>query len=136
MHKEGTQIPEVDFFYRCPSLTGKPGRLQSMGLQRVGHDLTKEQQQLPFEVLENGGDLVICTFWFVCVCVWLTTQWSISCSCSMLEDDMAGWHHRCNEHELGQTPGDGEGQGDLTCCSPWGRKDLDTTGRLNNNNNP
>ena len=54
----------------------------------------------------------------------------------MLEDDMAGWHHRCNEHELGQTPGDGEGQGDLTCCSPWGRKDLDTTGRLNNNNNP
>ena len=55
---------------------------------------------------------------------------------SMLEDDMAGWHHRCNEHELGQTPGDGEGQGDLTCCSPWGRKDLDTTGRLNNNNNP
>ena len=69
MHKEGTQIPEVDFFHRCPSLTGKPGRLQSMGLQRVGHDLTKEQQQLPFEVLENGGDLVICMFWFVCVCV-------------------------------------------------------------------
>ena len=69
IHKEGTQIPEVDFFYRCPSLTGKPGRLQSMGSQRVGHDLTKEQQQLPFEVLENGGDLVICTFWFVCVCV-------------------------------------------------------------------
>ena len=26
------------------------------------------------------------------------------------EDEMAGWHHRCNEHELGQTPGDGEGQ--------------------------
>ena len=55
---------------------------------------------------------------------------------SMLEGDMAGWHHRCNEHELGQTPGDGEGQGGLTCCSPWGRKELDTTGRLNNNNNP
>ena len=54
----------------------------------------------------------------------------------MLEGDMAGWHHRCNEHELGQTPGDGEGQGGLTCCSPWGRKELDTTGRLNNNNNP
>ena len=71
MHKEGTQIPEADFFYRCPSWTGKPGRLQSMGSQRVGHDLTKEQQQLLFEVLENGGDLVICTFWFLCVCVCL-----------------------------------------------------------------
>ena len=35
------------------------------------------------------------------------------------EDEKAGWHHRCNEHELGQTPGDGEGQGGLVCCSPW-----------------
>ena len=32
---------------------------------------------------------------------------------------MAGWHHRCNESELGQTLGDGEGQGGLACCSPW-----------------
>ena len=32
---------------------------------------------------------------------------------------MAGWHHRCSEHELGQTLGDGEGQGSLACCSPW-----------------
>ena len=30
---------------------------------------------------------------------------------------MAGWHHQCNEHELGQTLGDGEGQGGLACCS-------------------
>ena len=47
---------------------------------------------------------------------------------------MAGWHHRCNEYELGQTPGDGEGQGGLACCSPWGQKESDTTGQLNNNN--
>ena len=46
---------------------------------------------------------------------------------------MAGWHHRCNEHELGQTPGDAEGQGGLACCSPWGQKEWDTTGQLNNN---
>ena len=32
---------------------------------------------------------------------------------------MAGWHHECNEHELGQTQGDGEGQGGLACCSLW-----------------
>ena len=32
------------------------------------------------------------------------------------------------------TPGDGDGQGSLACCSPWGCKELDTTERLNNNN--
>jgi len=40
---------------------------------------------------------------------------------------MVGWCHQCNEHELGQTPGDGEGQGGLACCSPWHRKELDKT---------
>ena len=39
-----------------------------------------------------------------------------------------------NGHELGQTSGDGEGQGGLLCCSLWGHKELDTTGRLNNSN--
>ena len=51
------------------------------------------------------------------------------------EDEMAGWHHWCNEHELGQTPGDSERQGGLGRCSPWGCKESDTTGRLSNNNN-
>ena len=41
------------------------------------------------------------------------------------EDEMAGQHHRFNEHELGQTPGDDEGQGGLVCYSPWGHKKLD-----------
>ena len=36
---------------------------------------------------------------------------------------MARWHHQCNVHELGQTSGDGEGQGGLACCSPWGCKE-------------
>ena len=40
---------------------------------------------------------------------------------------MAGWHHRCNEHELGQTLGDGERQGGLACCSPWDWKESDMT---------
>ena len=35
------------------------------------------------------------------------------------EDEMAGWHHQCNGHELEQTSGDGEGQRGLLCCSPW-----------------
>ena len=50
------------------------------------------------------------------------------------EDEMVGWHHRCNGHELGQTLGDGEGQRGLACCSTWGHKELDTAGWLNNNN--
>ena len=42
---------------------------------------------------------------------------------------------RFNGHEFEQTPGDGEGLGNLcTCCSPWGHKELDTTERLNNSN--
>ena len=40
---------------------------------------------------------------------------------------MARWHHRCKGHELGQTLGDGEGQGGLACCSPWGHEELDKT---------
>ena len=36
------------------------------------------------------------------------------------EDEMVDWHHQVNGHELGQTSGDGEGQGSLACCSPWG----------------
>jgi len=47
---------------------------------------------------------------------------------------MVEWHHQFNGPELGQTPGDGEGQGGLACCSPWGHGELDTTWRLNNNN--
>ena len=35
---------------------------------------------------------------------------------------MAGRHHWCNEHELGQTSGGGEGQGSLACCSPWSHR--------------
>ena len=41
---------------------------------------------------------------------------------------MVGWHHQFNGPELEQTPGDGEGQGSLACCSPWGREELDTIG--------
>ena len=51
------------------------------------------------------------------------------------EDKMVGWHHWCIRHELGQTPGDGEGQGGLACCSSWGHKESVTTVPLNNNNN-
>ena len=53
----------------------------------------------------------------------------------MSGDKMAGWHHRCNGHELGKTLGDGEGKGGMACCSPWGCKKSDMTGYLIGNNN-
>ena len=44
---------------------------------------------------------------------------------------MVGWHHGLNGHECEQALGDGERQGGLVCCSPWGREESDTTERLN-----
>ena len=48
------------------------------------------------------------------------------------EDEIVGWHHRLNGREFEQTPGDGQGQGSLVCCSPWGHEESDTTEQLNN----
>ena len=47
----------------------------------------------------------------------------------MTEDDMVGWHHRLYGHEFEQTPGVGDGQGSLECCSSWGQE-LDMTEKL------
>ena len=47
---------------------------------------------------------------------------------------MVGWHHLLNGCEFEQTPGDGDGQGSLMCCSRWRCKQSDMTERLNNNN--
>ena len=47
------------------------------------------------------------------------------------EDEMAGWHHWLNGRESEWTPGVGDEQGGLACCNSWGRKELDTTERLN-----
>ena len=45
-----------------------------------------------------------------------------------------GWHHWLNGHEFEKTPGSGEGQRNLACCSPWECKELDMTEQMNNNN--
>ena len=51
----------------------------------------------------------------------------------MTEDEMVGWHHGLNGHEFEQTLGDGEEQGSLVCCSPWGHKKIDMTEHLKDN---
>ena len=47
---------------------------------------------------------------------------------------MVGWYQGLNGTEFEQAPGDGDGQGSLACCSPWGHKVSDMTDGLNNSN--
>ena len=47
------------------------------------------------------------------------------------EYEMVGWHLQLNGHEFEQASGDGEGQGSLAWCSPWGRKGSDMIRQLN-----
>ena len=49
----------------------------------------------------------------------------------MTEDEMVGWHHQLDGHEFEQASGIGDGQGSLSCYSPWDHKESDTTERLN-----
>ena len=50
------------------------------------------------------------------------------------EDKIAGWHHQLNGQEVEQALENGEGQGSLAWCSPWGYKESDRTEQLNNSN--
>ena len=52
----------------------------------------------------------------------------------MTEDEMVGWYHRLDGQEFEQTPGVGDGQGSLVCCSSWGRKQSHKTERVSNKN--
>ena len=45
----------------------------------------------------------------------------------MTGDEMVGWYHRHKGHEFEQALGVGDGQGSLTCCSPWGYNESDMT---------
>ena len=49
----------------------------------------------------------------------------------LTEDEMTRWHHWLDGRESEWTPGVGDGQGGLACCGSWGRKESDTTERLN-----
>ena len=49
----------------------------------------------------------------------------------MTDDEMVGWHHQVNGHELEQAVGVGDGQGSLACCSLWHYKEMDTIEGMN-----
>ena len=93
--------------------TGKPGVLQSMGLQRVGQDWATEQQPeakhwLTGKDPDPGKD-------------WGQEEKGAT------EDEMVGQHHWLNGHEFEQTLRDSGGQRSLACSSPWSWKELDMT---------
>ena len=88
--------------------TGKPGMLQSMGLQRVGHDLETEQQR-------NWSSIMV------------THQMQDAHSPAMTKLYFQALHIECDNTNF---PGIGDGQGGLACCDSWGRKESDTTERL------
>ena len=48
----------------------------------------------------------------------------------MTKDEMVGWHHRLNGHELESTPGVGDGQEGLACCDSWDHKESDMIEQL------
>ena len=48
----------------------------------------------------------------------------------MTKDEMVGWYHRLNGHELEYNAGVGDGQGGLACCDSWDCKELDTNEQM------
>ena len=75
-----------------------------------------------------NNKLLVC----VCVCVCVNVSHSVMSGSlgphgQTTEHEMVGWHHQLEGQEFEQTPGAGDGQGSLACCSPWGCKESDTT---------
>ena len=118
--------------------TGRPGMLRFMGLQRVGHDWATELNWTERKLILNIHWKDWCWSWSSnTLASWCKdpNHWKRPWGWENLraeeeggkEDEMVGWRHWLNGHESEQTPVDGEGQGSLVDCSPWGRKASDIT---------
>ena len=86
----------------------------------------------------NSLSTLVSLSMYVCIAYIPTHVWPIMCICVCVcvcvyvyMYEMAGWHHRLDGHESEWALGDGDGQGGLACCNSWGRKESDTTERLN-----
>ena len=89
------------------------GLMLKLGLQYFGHLM----QRIIRKDLDSGKD------------------WRQHQKKETTEDEIVGWHHCLNGHDFEQAVGDGEGQGSLSCCSPWGHKESNMTEWLNSSNN-
>ena len=99
------QLPEQIL---CPSLTWNSleGLILKLKLQYFGHMMRRTdslEKTLMLGKIEGGKEK------------------------GATKEEMVGWHHQLNRHEFEQTAGDSEGQGSLSCCNLWSRKESDTT---------
>ena len=94
--------------------TEEPGRLQSTGSQRVGHDWVTSLHFTSLIGRDQDAE----------------KDWGQEKGAA--EDEMVRQNYQLNAHECEQTPGDSEGQASLVCYSPWGHKEWDMTEHLNN----
>ena len=129
--------------WRIPG-TGEPGGLPSMGSHRVEHDWSKEIQPVhseedqPWDFFgRNDAKAETPVLWPPHAKRWLIGKDSDAGrdrgqeEKGMTEDEMAGWHHWFDGRKSEWTPGVGDGQGGMACCSSWGHKESDTTEQLN-----
>ena len=129
----------------------EPGRLQSMGSQRVGHDWVTSLH-FSTHFIEKARVFQKCIYYYFINYTKAQTVW-IATNCDgntrhigkdpdagkdwrqeekgTTEDEMAGWHHQLVGHEFEQAPGTGDEQGSLACFSPWGYRESDKTEWLN-----
>ena len=112
--------------------TGKPGVLQFMGWQRVGHDWETELNWTDAEAKAAKLCWPDAKSQIIGKDPDAGKDWGQE-EKGVIEDEMVGWHHWLSGHEFEQTLGVSKGQGSLACCSPWGCKKRDMTERLNNN---
>jgi len=95
--------------------------IASQGIPKIANkppDAWKRPERIPLHVSRGWGMVL------------LTPRFLIS-SLQNCETILAGWHHRLDGREFEWTPGDGDGQGGLACFDSWGRKESDSTERLN-----
>ena len=101
--------------------------------------LKTEHFEILLSLSFSFGEVLFCFNSFIFSIFLLKDSWftvllsAAQQSDSVILAEMVGRHHWLNGHELEQTLGDGEGQGSLACCSPWGCKESDMTEWLNNN---
>ena len=90
------------------------------GCKTVGCDLLTEQKLYTHTHI----------YTYISICIGVSSSDALFSFCPQSfpasgRDEMDLWHHWCNGHELGQTPGAGEGQGSLLCVSSWDGKEGD-----------
>ena len=119
--KEGMAVHFRILAWKIP-WTEEPGGLQSIGLQKVGHDWVTEHacvflSEAPILGPPDVKSRLIRKD-FDAGKGWRQEK-------GTTEDEMVWWHHWLDGHEFEQALGDGEGQRSLANYSPWGRKESD-----------